>query len=87
LINVYLKHNEVNPELIRAFVDKCMEDVSKEGMIALLSNFLDRYEGIKDIKIESDIQRRIPGLKPIMIKVQSLMEDQSVIKQVGLTYF
>jgi hypothetical protein len=46
-----------------------MQDVSKEGMIALLSNFLDRYEGIKDIKIESDIQRRIPGLKTIMIKV------------------
>jgi hypothetical protein len=48
-----------------------MNDVTKEGMVSLLSAFLDRYEGIKEVRVESDIQRRIPGLKPIMIKIQS----------------
>ena len=64
-----------------------MQDVHKEGMVSLLSAFLDRYEGIKEVRVESDIQRRIPGLKPIMIKVQSWMEEQLVVKSVGLTYF
>lgn len=64
-----------------------MQDVSKEGMVPLLSNFLDRYEGIKEIRVEPDIQRRVPGLKPIMIKVQSWMEEQQTVKSVGLTYF
>jgi hypothetical protein len=52
-----------------------MKYVTKDGMVSLLSTFLDRYEGIKEVRVENDIQRRIPGLKPIMIKVQSQMDE------------
>lgn len=75
-------------ELLTSFVDSCMKDVSREGIVALLSTFLDRYEGIKEVKIESDLQRRIPGLKPIMIKVNSWMDaEKPLAKSVGLTYY
>lgn len=43
--------------------------MTREGIVSLLTTFLDRYEGIKEIKIEADLQRRIPGLKPVSIKV------------------
>jgi hypothetical protein len=46
-----------------------MANVDKDGVVSLLSVFLDRYEGIKELVIENDLARRMPGLKPIMIKV------------------
>lgn len=64
-----------------------MKDVSREGIVSLLSSFLDKYEGIKEVKIETDLQRRLPGLKPIIIKVHSYMNADPVVKTVGLTYY
>ena len=36
-----------------------MENISKDGVINILSTFLDRYEGIKEIKVDVDLQRRL----------------------------
>lgn len=65
-----------------------MANVDKDGVVSLLSVFLDRYEGIKELIIENDLARRMPGFKPIMIKVQSwLDENNPQIKPVGFTYY
>ena len=36
-----------------------MENITKDGVITILSTFLDRYEGIKEIKVDVDLQRRL----------------------------
>ena len=60
LINLYLRQMQaVEPTLIQEFVDKCMENITKDGVITILSTFLDRYEGIKEIKVDVDLQRRL----------------------------
>jgi hypothetical protein len=46
-----------------------MKDVNREGVVNLLSLFLNRYEGKKEIKIDIDLARRIQGLKPVLIKI------------------
>lgn len=64
-----------------------MQDVTMEGTVSLLATILDRYEGIKEVKIDAELQRRLPGVKPIMLKVQSLMNDPMEVKLVGLAYY
>lgn len=32
-----------------------MQDVTKEGTVSLLSTVLDRYEGIKEVKVDADL--------------------------------
>ncbi len=64
-----------------------MQDVTKEGTVSLLTTILDRYEGKKEVKLDADLQRRIPGVKPLMLKVQSFMTDPMEIKLVGLAYY
>jgi len=52
-----------------------MTDVSREGIVSLLSLLFDRYEGIKDVKIESEMARKFTGIKPLSISVTSWMDS------------
>jgi hypothetical protein len=69
LVNLYLKTQDRNPNLRINFVDNCMKDVNREGVVNLLSLFLNRYEGKKEVKIDIELARRIQGLKPVLIKI------------------
>ena len=69
LVNLYLKTQDRNPNLRINFVDNCMKDVIREGVLYLLSLFLNRYEGKKEVKIDIELARRIQGLKPVLIKI------------------
>ena len=68
-------------------VDQCMRSLEKEGTIQLLSTYFDRYEGIKEVKFDTDLQRKYPGLRPMKIKVYSLFGEKPVAKQVDLTHY
>lgn len=53
LINLFLRQTTpTNKALIQQFVDKCMQNITSDGVVNFLSTFLDRYEGIKEIRVD-----------------------------------
>lgn len=55
LIRIYLKQDKVSKEQLTLFVDRCMQNITKEGVVDLLSQLFDRFEGIKEVKIDYDM--------------------------------
>lgn len=44
-----------------------MENSNEEGMVSLLSLYMDRYEGKKDLKAESNPAVRVQSYKPFAL--------------------
>ena len=67
LIDVHLKLQEPDDLVTIEFVNNCMNNSNNEGVISLLSTFMDRYEGKKDLKPEMSLVSRVQGIKPIAL--------------------
>lgn len=50
LVDMHLKLNDPNDEITTQFVDQCMKNSTEEGTVSLLSLYMDRYEGKKELK-------------------------------------
>ena len=53
LVDMHLKLEQPDDNIPAQFVDHCMDNCNEEGMVSLLSLFMDRYEGKKDLRVDS----------------------------------
>lgn len=89
LINVYLKQAESKRELIYQFVDICMKSIQNaeesDGVVPLLSQFLDRYEGVREPKIDFELQSRHKAFRSI--QVTNMMDPLAPVQKIFNLYY
>ena len=55
LVDVHLKLAEPDDLVTIEFVNNCMTNSNNEGVVSLLSLFMDRYEGKKELRAEMSL--------------------------------